>query len=92
MRICIKNAIIQIKVPHATSYANWSDLQHVNNFTENSFDKWRLKEYGLEELELINKKFVFKNKWKKFIPFKKYLKIFFIGLYDDIKFEFKINK
>ena len=79
----LSDVVIGALVGLGTSYLVWRYAR---------FDKWRLKEYGLEELELINKKFVFKNKWKKFIPFKKYLKIFFIGLYDDIKFEFKINK
>ena len=92
-RISKNNAIIKILVPHANSYSNISDLQHKNNFTENTFCEESLREYELEELELIKKKFAFKeNQWKKYIPFKKYLKIFFNGIYDNILFEFKVKK
>lgn len=87
------NAIIIIKVPHAFSYANVTDLQHKTNFTENSFTDVHLKEYELENLKLVRTEFLFPvNKWKRYIPFKKYLKIFFNGIYDDLLFEFKVVK
>jgi len=92
IRIAKKNAKIIIIVPHATSYANLTDLQHRTNFTENSFNSNLLREYDLRELELIRTKFSYPNSWKRFIPFKKYLKILFNGIYDDIIFEFKVNK
>lgn len=93
IRICKNGAKIILLVPHAYSYANISDLQHKNNFTENSFAKKNLEEYELENLELIKTKFVFKdNKWKRYLPFKKYLKIFLNGVYDDLYFEFKVKK
>ena len=93
IRICKNNAKIVLLVPHAHSYSNISDLQHKNSFTENSFVKKNLEEYELENLELIKTKFIFKdNKWKRYIPFKKYLKIFLNGIYDDLYFEFKVKK
>lgn len=93
IRISKNNSKIIIKVPHAYSYANNSDVQHKTNFTENSFTKEHLEEYELEELKLEKVEFLFPvNKWKKLIPFKKYLKIFFNGIYDDLYFEFKVVK
>ena len=92
-RISKNGAKIKVIVPHASSYANLTDIQHKTNFTENSFNPELLKEYELEELKLIKKRFLFpKNKWKRYIPFKKYLKIFFNGVYDDLLFEFLIKK
>ena len=92
VKSCKNKAKIIITVPHAISYANISDIQHKNNFTENSFIDDTIREYELEELKLIRKEFIFKNKWKKYVPFKKYLKIYLNGMYDDIYFEFKVNK
>jgi hypothetical protein len=92
IRISKKNAKIIIIVPHATSYANFTDIQHKTNFTETSFNKDLLKEYELEHLELVKVEFIYKNKWKKFIPFKNILKIFLNGIYDDLLFEFIVKK
>lgn len=93
IRISRDNAKLTIVVPHAFSYANKTDLQHKTNFTENSFEKNLLKEYELEELKLVERKFLFpKNKWKKLIPLKGFFKIFLNGIYDDIQFEFRIDK
>ena len=92
IRICKKGAKLTIIVPHAFSYANVTDLQHKTNFTENSFGDALLMEYELKNLKLVNKEFMYNNKWKKFIPFKKYLKIFFVGIYDDLMFNFIIEK
>jgi ubiquinone/menaquinone biosynthesis C-methylase UbiE len=92
IRISKKDAKIIVIVPHASSYASKSDLQHKNLFTENTFDEWHLLEYELVKLKLIKKKFVYFNKWKKYVPFKRYLKIYLNGIYDDILFEFKILK
>lgn len=92
IRICKNKARILILVPHATSYANFGDIQHRHLITENSFAEFLLREYDLEELILISHKFIFTNKWKKYIPFKHYLKIFLMGIYDDMLFEFEVVK
>ena len=92
VRISKQNAKLIIIVPHSMSYTQFTDLQHKNFFTENTFSKELLNAYNLNELILIKQIFIYDNKWKKFIPFKKYLKIFFTGIYDDLLFEFKINK
>lgn len=92
IRISKDNAKLIIIVPHANSYAYKSDLQHRSNFTENSFTETLLDEYELPQLKLVRKEFIFKNKWKKLIPFKKYFKIFLNGIYDDLLFEFRIKK
>ena len=92
-RISKNNSKITIRVPHAYSYANATDIQHKTNFTENSFSENHIVEYELTDLKLVESKFCFPvNKWKKLIPFKKYLKIFFNGVYDDIQFEFVVKK
>ena len=95
IRVSKDNAIIRIIVPHSTSYANFSDLQHKNNFTENTFCKDHLKEYELENLLPLKVKFLYRssrNKWKKLVPFRKYIKVFFNGIYDEILFEFRVKK
>jgi hypothetical protein len=92
IRISKDNAKIIVIVPHATSYANFTDLQHKTNFTETSFNKELLEEYELKELELTKVDFIYTNSWKKFIPFKKFFKIFLNGIYDDLLFEFKVKK
>jgi len=92
IRISKNKAIIEVVVPHANSYAAITDIQHKTHFTENSFNKNLLEEYGLNNLILKKVELQFKNTWKKCIPFKKYLKIFFIGVYDNIKFIFEVKK
>lgn len=92
VRISKNGAKLIIIVPQADSYANKTDIQHKTNFTENSFNKALLKEYELENLELEKIEFIYKNKWKKYIPLKKALKIFLNGVYDDLLFEFIIKK
>ena len=93
VRISKNNAKITILVPHANSYGNLSNLTHKTNFTENSFTSSLLKEYELENLELLKREFVYdQNKWKKLIPLKKFFKIFLNGIYDDILFEFRVKK
>lgn len=92
IRICEHHAKVIIKVPHAFSYANVSSIQHKANFVEHSFSQHHLKEYDLEQLKLTKQDFFFANKWKKRIPFKKYLKIFLNGIYDDLYFELEVRK
>jgi SAM-dependent methyltransferase len=90
-RITKKNGKIVVITPHAISYAHLSGVGHETNFTENSFDGSKLKEFQLEkDLKLNSCDFVFHHTWKRYIPFKKYLKIFLHGIYDDIKFEFEV--
>jgi len=93
IRISCNNAKITVLIPHANSYGNFSNLTHKNTFTENTFTESLLKEYELEGLELVRKEFIYSdNKWKKFIPLKRFFKIFLNGIYDDILFEFKVRK
>jgi len=92
IRISKNGAKIRALVPHATSYANISDIQHKNNFTEYSFTEKQLEQHDLKKLKCVKTNFVFKNKYKKYLPFKKYLKIYFNGIYDDLYFEFKVRK
>ncbi|MCL5018846.1 MAG: class I SAM-dependent methyltransferase [Candidatus Pacearchaeota archaeon] len=91
-RICKNGARIKIYVPHANSYAHISGIEHRGLFTEHTFSKHHLNEYELNNLVLVKQRFLFVNKWKKMIPFKKYLKIFLNGLYDDLYFEFEVRK
>ena len=84
---------IVISTPHALSYSYISGLGHKHHFTENTFRDYTMKEYELEKtLKFKGYKFIYNNKWKKFIPFKNYLKIFLSGIYDDIEFEFEVVK
>ncbi|MCK9596970.1 methyltransferase domain-containing protein [Candidatus Pacearchaeota archaeon] len=93
IRICKNGARILIYVPHANSYAHISGIEHRGFFTEHTFSEHHLKEYELDKnLRLAKQQFIFVNKWKKLIPFKKYLKIFLNGIYDDLYFEFEVKK
>ena len=92
VRISKSGAKLTIIVPHATSYANFTDIQHKTNFTESSFDSELLQEYELESLVLKKHEFIYNHKWKKFIPFKYAFKIFLNGIYDDMLFEFEVKK
>ena len=92
IRICKNDAKVIIEVPHAFSYTNVSDIQHKRNFTENSFNEGRLREYDISNLILLKQIFIFDSLWKKFIPFKGFLKIFFNGIYENIRFEFEVRK
>lgn len=77
---------------HAISYSNMSGFVHNCSITENSFRDNAMREYQLDnKLKLISYEFIFIHNWKKYIPFKKYFKIFLRGLYDDIKFEFEVK-
>ena len=91
-RIVKPGGRVIVITPHPLAYSYFSGITHTAHFTENSFAEKNLQEYELEDkLELIRTEFIFMNKWKKYIPFKKYLKIFFRGIYDDIKFEFEVK-
>ena len=92
VRVSKNGAKLTVIVPHSASYANWTDIQHKTNFTEHSFDKELIEEYDLKELKLKKIDFVFRNRWKKAIPFKKIFKIFFNGIYEDLIFGFSISK
>jgi len=92
IRISKENAKVTVIVPHANSYASNSDLQHKGRFTENTFTKEHLKEYELENLVLVRKSFLFTNSLRKMIPFKRFFKIFLNGIYEDISFEFKVER
>ena len=90
-RITKNNARIFIYVIHANSYSGLSQINFKVNFTENSFNFKRFEQYGIEGLKLVNVELIFDN-WKKYIPLKKFLKIFLNGLYDKIKFEIEVIK
>lgn len=95
IRIGKNNCKIIILTSHANSYAQWSDLQHRNHMNEHILDDWQLEEYGLKKnLKLVKFTWVWdkSNWWKKYIPLKSYLKIFFNGLYDNMRFELKVIK
>ena len=92
-RISKNKAKIVIYESHAKAYCSLTQLDYKNHFTENTFNNGHLKQYGLKELELIEKEILWnEHEWKRYIPFKKYLKIFIGGLYDCVKFELKVTK
>jgi ubiquinone/menaquinone biosynthesis C-methylase UbiE len=93
IRISKNGAKFTVIVPHATSYSNYTDLEHKSFFTENTFASNLLQEYDLSGLNLEKVEFFYTvNRWKRFIPFKRFLKIFLNGIYDDMRFEFRIGK
>ena len=92
VRISKRNAIITLSVSHAYAYSDVSDIQHKSHYTENSFTDGQMKQYDLEELKCLKTEFLFRNKYKKYVPFKKYLKIYLNGIYDDLIYTFQVNK
>lgn len=95
IRISKDKAILKVVVPHAHSPSAFGDLQHRNFFTEHTFKEHILEEYGLSQLGEPEIRFVSmskKNWWKRYIPFRRYLNLFFMGLYDEIEFKFTIKK
>ena len=90
-RITKNGGSVVISAPHALSYSQISGLGHNHHFTENSFNINAMREFQLEKLlKLRSQEFIYNNRWKRFIPFKNYLKIFLRGIYDDIKYEFEV--
>ena len=95
VRISKDNADIYILTSHGNSYAQTSDLQHNKQMNEHIFEDWQIEEYGLDNsLKLESFKWVWhdKNNWKKLIPFKRVLKIFLNGIYDNMEFVLKVKK
>ena len=92
IRICKNKARIKIQVAHCFSLASYGDIQHHTFYTKYSFSERHLKEYGLEQLKPIKVEFVFYNKYKKYIPFKRFFNIYLNGIYDDVYYELEVNK
>lgn len=92
-RIAEHRATLVVRVPHAFSYANVTDITHKHNFTENSFSDNLLEEYGLlRKIYPFPVEFEWVNKWKKFIPCKRILSKFFVGIYEEIVFKFEAQR
>lgn len=92
IRVSKRGGIITVVVPHASSYASNTDIQHRIKFTEHSFTPELLREYQLTQLSVKRQYFSYNNKWKAYIPFKGFFKIFLNGIYDDIIFKFEVRK
>jgi len=94
VRITKKGGKIIVSGTHALAYSSLSGLYQKNiELSENTFIDTRLREFELEKLiRVIHQEFVYVHQWKKYIPFKKYLKIFLRGIYDDLIFEFEVIK
>ena len=94
VRVTKKNGKITIIECHATNYSTFTfPIPNTINITENTFNEPGLKLFELEDkIKLVKKEFIYTHWWKRFIPFKFALKIFLLGLYDKIKFEFEVLK
>lgn len=91
-RICKNGAIIKVYTNHSNSYAYISGIEHKGQFNEHTFAEYHLKEYELDNLKLIKQEFIYANKWKKYVPFKRFLKIYLNGIYDDLYYKFEVIK
>ncbi|MBU3907047.1 MAG: methyltransferase domain-containing protein [Nanoarchaeota archaeon] len=91
IRIAKDGCAITIIVPHANSYANKTSITHKVNFTEYSFEPELIKQYGLSNnLFLREFRFIYKNKWKRYVPMK--VKKLFNNMFDDLEFKFVVVK
>ena len=94
IRITKKRGKIIFVETHSANYAITSSfLKTTCNFTENTFDNAEVEWMGLSHLiKRNNSSFVYDNPWKKYIPFKRYLKIFLNGMYDKVRIELEVIK
>jgi len=104
-RICKPKAIIKIHAPYFRYEAAFRDPTHVRFFTEHSFDYFQegltfsyysKARFKIKKVELKNNFFSgVKNLHKKiihWIPFKKFLNIFFWNIYSEIYYELEVVK
>ncbi len=104
-RISKPGGVIYIKVPYFRYEGAYRDPTHIRFFTEHSFDYFKdgvkfshysHARFNLSKVELRNHFFSdVKNLHKKiirFIPFKKFLNIFFWNIYSEIYFELEVIK
>jgi|GEM_PF-320926 len=92
-RLLDSHGILYVKVPYFSSLSAFIDPTHKNFFTEKTFlyftDGHNLSYYTdirfeIMFLELRNNSSSFLEKCRNIIPFKKYLKFFFLNMYDSI--------
>ena len=62
-RICKKDAIIHIRVPHFTSRNTWGDLEHKRGF---NWDSFSINEYIIKNFKIERRKITF-SKIKSFM-------------------------
>ncbi|MBD3252960.1 methyltransferase domain-containing protein [Candidatus Pacearchaeota archaeon] len=104
-RICKPGAFIKIYAPYFRYEAAYRDPTHVRFFTEHSFDYFQdgltysyysKARFKIRKVELRNNFFSgVKNLHKKiikFIPFKKFLNIFFWNIYSEVYYELEVVK
>ena len=104
-RITKPHGIIHVYVPYFRYEGAYRDPTHVRFFTEHSFDYFQegvkfshysKARFNIKKMELRNHFFSdVKNLHKKiikYIPFKKFLNIFFWNIYSEIYFELEVVK
>jgi len=104
-RICKPKAIIHVYAPYFRYEAAYRDPTHVRFFTEHSFDYFKngVKFSHYSKARFNIKKIEFRNhffsdvrnlhkKIIKYIPFKKFLNIFFWNIYSEIYYELEVVK
>jgi len=104
-RICKPHAKIYVSAPYFRYEAAYRDPTHVRFFTEHSFDyfqegvkfshyskarfkinKVELTNHFLSDVKNLHKKII------RYIPFKKFLNIFFWNIYSEINYELEVLK
>jgi ubiquinone/menaquinone biosynthesis C-methylase UbiE len=104
-RISKKNAIIKVSAPYYRYEGAYRDPTHVRFFTEHSFDYFQdnvtysfysKTRFKVNKVILRNRFFSgIKNFHKKmipYVPFKKFLNLFFWNVYSEIYYELEVVK
>jgi len=104
-RICKPNASIIVSAPYYRYEGSFRDPTHVRFFTEHSFDYFKDGmtfchyshiRFNVKKVELKNHFFSgVKNTHKKiikYVPFKKFLNMFFWNIYSEINYSLEVSK
>jgi len=104
-RVCEPGANISITAPYFRYEGSYRDPTHVRFFTEHSFDYFQdgvrfsfysparfnvrnvfLRNHFISDVKNVHKKII------KYVPFKKFLNIFFWNIYSEVNYELEVDK
>jgi len=99
-RIAKPGAKITIGVPYYMSALSFGDPSHIRYFTEETFkfftdDSWYISNhsaYTVAKFKIIKQKLHTSGRWRRFLPFKSFLRFFIWNLIDELIIEMEVEK
>lgn len=92
-RICKNGALIRLRNADKSNFSAFGDLEHHYYITELTFREDLMRQYELDKMFKVKRFwYEYTNKYKKYIPFKKILRIYLNGIYDRICWELEVVK